>query len=452
MMADANNEIIYLNSAVIEMFGKAEADIQMELSHFNVESLMGNNLSSFQAGGAQKEFWKDPNSQLLLGKRIFDVVANPVNGEDGELLGIVVEWTDRTAEVAIEKEVENLIISAQQGDLSQRMNMQGKTGFFNSLSQGMNQLLDVVSSAFEDVAEVMGGMAKGDLQRNMSGTYSGMFGKVKDDVNGTINQFRSTISNIRESVDTITSGADDIASGNNNLSSRTEQQASSLEETAAALEELTATVRQNADNAQKANQLSTGARAKAQEGGQVVDRATQAMDEINESSAKIAEIIAVIDEIAFQTNLLALNASVEAARAGEQGRGFSVVATEVKNLAQRSATSAREIKDLIQDSVAKVGVGTDLVKESGQTLKEIVEAVQDVGSIVSEIADASQEQSTGIDQVNKAVTSMDQMTQQNAALAEEASAASVSMNQQANDMSRQVDFFKISNSSLKVVD
>jgi len=217
-----------------------------------------------------------------------------------------------------------------------------------------------------------------------------------------------------------------------------------LEETSASMEEMTSTIKQNADNAKQANQLAMAAREVAEKGGSVTLHAVEAMDEINKSSKKIADIINVIDEIAFQTNLLALNAAVEAARAGEQGRGFAVVASEVRNLAGRSATAAKEIKTLINESVQKVSDGSDLVNQSGQTLDEIVGSVKRVTDIISEISAASQEQASGIDQVNKAVVQMDQSTQQNAALVEESTSASQSMRQQASQLLAQVGFFKMS--------
>ncbi len=252
------------------------------------------------------------------------------------------------------------------------------------------------------------------------------------------------VADVRMSSESVGSAAKQISAGNNDLSQRTQEQASALEETASSMEEMTSTVKQNADNARQANQLAAGARAQAEKGGGVVAKAVDAMNEITHSSKKIADIIGVIDEIAFQTNLLALNAAVEAARAGEQGRGFAVVASEVRNLAQRSAASAKEIKDLINDSVEKIKAGSELVDASGKTLTEIVDAVKKVTDIVAEIAAASQEQSAGIEQVNKAVMQMDEMTQQNAALVEEAAAASKSMEEQAQRLVQQISFFRTS--------
>ncbi|MCP3998012.1 MAG: methyl-accepting chemotaxis protein, partial [bacterium] len=257
-----------------------------------------------------------------------------------------------------------------------------------------------------DTVRVFGAMAEGDMTETIDAEYQGAFGQLKRDANATTEKLTEVIGGISTASETVHTGADEISQGNANLSQRTEEQASSLEETASSMEEMTSTVKQNADNARQANQLAGGAREQAEIGGEVVGKAITAMDEINDSSKKIADIIGVIDEIAFQTNLLALNAAVEAARAGEQGRGFAVVATEVRNLAQRSATAAKEIKALIQDSATKVEGGSKLVNDSGETLKQIVTSVKKVSDIIAEIAAASNEQATGIEQVNKAIMQM----------------------------------------------
>ena len=285
--------------------------------------------------------------------------------------------------------------------------------------------------------------ADGDLSQRASISSKDELGQLGQAMNTMLDNIANVVGEVRQAAEHVSTGSAEISQGNEDLSQRTSAQAGALEETSASMEEMTSTIKQNADNAKQANQLAVTAREVAEKGGAVTDKAVNAMDEINKSSKKIADIINVIDEIAFQTNLLALNAAVEAARAGEQGRGFAVVASEVRNLAQRSATAAKEIKTLINESVQKVGDGSDLVNQSGQTLAEIVDSVKRVTDIIAEISAASQEQASGIDQVNKAVMQMDQGTQQNAALVEQATSASQSMKQQAGALLDQVAFFKV---------
>ncbi|MCF8581981.1 methyl-accepting chemotaxis protein [Enterobacter ludwigii] len=292
-------------------------------------------------------------------------------------------------------------------------------------------------------------IASGDLVKRIEVEGANEMGELADSLRHMQGELVRTVGDVRNGANAIYSGASEIAMGNNDLSSRTEQQAASLEETAASMEQLTATVKQNAENARQASHLALSASETAQKGGKVVDNVVQTMRDIAGSSQKIADIISVIDGIAFQTNILALNAAVEAARAGEQGRGFAVVAGEVRNLAQRSAQAAREIKSLIEDSVGRVEVGSTLVESAGETMGEIVNAVTRVTDIMGEIASASDEQSRGIDQVGLAVAEMDRVTQQNASLVEESAAAAAALEEQASRLTQAVAVFRIQQEQMK---
>jgi len=448
MLADTDRNIIYMNKNAQKLFTETQNTISQHLPGFDPENLLGSNIDVFHKHPAHQQQLLDNlnstyQSEINIGDMTMKIITNPVVNEQGERLGTAVEWSNRTQEVAVEKEIDQLVESARNGDLSGRIDISNKNGFFKQLGNGFNALLDELASVFDDIALTMSKVANGDLTHTIDKNYRGTFGSVKDDINKTINNLSGVLASLMNAAESINSTSGEISSGNTNLSSRTEQQAASLEETASSMEQLTSTVRNNADNAQQANQVFMSARHSAEKGGTVVSDAINAMNEISTASDKIAEIIGVIDDIAFQTNLLALNASVEAARAGEQGRGFAVVATEVRNLASRSAEAAKQIKTLIQDSVDKVQSGTELVNQSGHTLEAIVTEVKKVSDIVAEIAAASAEQSQGIDQVNAAVTAMDELTQQNAALAEQTSAASANMSERAEEMKNKVSFFRV---------
>ena len=324
---------------------------------------------------------------------------------------------------------------------------------FGALGAGM--LLAVLMAFFlirsivgtlNRAVRVANAISQGQLGHNIVTRRKDELGRLLEAFRLMDERLTLTVGEVRRGSDAVSTAAQQIAHGNDDLSQRTQEQASSLEETASSMEEMTSTVKQNAENASHANQLARGAREQAERGGEVAGKAIIAMSEINASSSKIADIVGLIQEIAFQTNLLALNAAVEAARAGEQGRGFAVVATEVRSLAQRSAGAAKEIKGLISDSAEKVRSGSELVNQSGKALAEIVDSVKKVTDIVAEIAAASQEQSAGIDQVNNAVMQMDEMTQQNAALVEEAAAAARAMQEQAGELTQQVGFFQLGGS------
>ena len=403
VLADPEHRIIFLNDAARVTFERHAAEIRSSLPAFEAARLRGSSLATLAADPAGERRILDALTaerveERTLGGLCFRTVTNSVTGERGERLGTVMEWTQRTQEVRVEEELQGVLAAVNGGDLSRRIDLTHKSGFFEALGAGVNRLA-------ESLVEI--------------------------------------VSRVKSAGREIALGAEEITAGNSNLSLRTEEQASSLEETASSMEEMTTTVKQNADNAAQANQLAVAARDQAEQGGAVVGKAVEAMSGINDSAKKIADIIGVIDEIAFQTNLLALNAAVEAARAGEQGRGFAVVASEVRSLAGRSATAAKEIKSLIEDSVRKVEDGSGLVTQSGRTLGEIVTSVKKVSDIVAEIAAASREQSSGIEQVNRAVVSMDELTQQNAALVEQATAASQSMTGQVRELNEMIAHYDL---------
>ncbi|MGH8261014.1 MAG: methyl-accepting chemotaxis protein [Steroidobacteraceae bacterium] len=402
--------------------GKAQAVIEFELdgtirtANQNFLAILGYTLDELRGrphalliepgsreGGEQQALWArlgrgeyDAGQYKRIGKGGREVWIqasyNPILDAAGRVFKIVQYATDITAQVRFSGELQRavqethaVVAAAAEGDLTRRLSPDGKSGALATLTQGVNALLDVVSS---------------------------LVGRIQD-VTGEVQ-----------------SGAEQIGSGNADLAHHAEEQASSLKQAALLMESMAGSVKQTAENAARANELVTAARDRAERGGTVVGAAVEAMGGINDASKKIADIIGVIDAIAFQTNLLALNAAVEAARAGEQGRGFAVVASEVRNLAGRSATAAKEIKTLIQDSVARVGEGSHLVEESGRSLAEIVEAVRKATELVAQIATASRDQSSGIEHASRTVMQMESMTQQNAALVEEAAAASESIVEQ----------------------
>lgn len=448
MMADADGIIVYVNPALHKMLSRRETQIKTALPQFDMQSLVGSNIDVFHKNPAhQRNILADTSkfplqANIAVAELHFILTAVALKDEYGKSLGTAVQWVDATDEKGAQGQIESLIAAATSGDLSNRIDTSRYDGFSRTVGEGINGLMDAIVRPVDEAMDVVMALAKGDISKSMSGDYCGQFSDLSKAMNESMANLRSMVGEIRTASNNVFTAAREIAQGNDDLSQRTESQASSLEQTASAMEELTATVQENAKSATQATEKANGAMQKARNGGDVVKNAVTAMQDITKSSKKIADIIGVIDEIAFQTNLLALNAAVEAARAGEQGRGFAVVAAEVRNLAQRSASAAKEIKGLINDSVDAVEKGTRLVDDSGDTFEELVGAVQEVVSRVSSIDSASREQSTGITEVSKSVSQMDEMTQQNAALVEEASASSKSMEEQAQSLLKQISFFR----------
>jgi methyl-accepting chemotaxis protein len=449
MMIDRDLKITWANAATINLLRRRESDLRKVYPRFEPGRLIGTCIDEFHKHPEhQRRLLANPDNlphkaDIKVGPMTFQINVTAMRDAKGDYIGNALEWGDVSDQRDAQSQIQAMIASAVAGELDTRIDATNYDGFMKSVGEAVNTLMDSVVRPVRETIRVVEALSRGDLTKSIEGEFQGEFGTLRDQLNGTVDSLRNLVTQINQASGAIDTASADISEGNTNLNKRTQEQSSALEETAASLEEMTATVKQNAANATQANQLAAGARESAEKGGQVVSAAVSAMDAITESSKKVADIIGVIEQIAFQTNMLALNAAVEAARAGDQGRGFAVVAAEVRNLAQRSAAAAKEIKGLIQDSQEKVDQGAKLVNRSGETLQEIVGSVKKVTDIVGEINAASDEQATGIDQINSAVAQMDKSTQQNAAMVEEAAAAAESMNEQARSLTELVSFFQV---------
>lgn len=448
MIADADLNIIYMNESQVTMMRAAESDLKKELSNFDVNNLIGQNIDGFHKNPAhQRNMLANLNGKyetsITVGPRTFDLIAIPLFNEAKERIGFSVEWQDKTAELLVAQEINNIIDDASNGELNNRIDLKGKEGFFREVSEGVNNLAEVMQKVATDLAGNLKRLSEGDLTAKITEDYQGLFKQLKDDYNATSEKLAQIVGTIKEISVDVKGNSDEMAESSAGLANRAEEQASTLEETAASMEELTSTVKTNADNAQEANDAAIKTRSIAEQGSKVANDAGQAMEKINDSSKQITEIINVIDEIAFQTNLLALNAAVEAARAGDAGRGFAVVAQEVRTLAQRSAQSSKDIKALIDDSSKQVSGGVDLVQKAVQSLQDIYEAINNVSGTVGQIASASGEQATSLDELNQAIMEMDSATQQNASMAQQSRNISQIMQEKSLELAEMVAFFKI---------
>ena len=448
MIADSAHHVVYVNAAAQRMLQQAATGLRLRQPDFDAACLVGTDMERLLGAGESAGMpplgaATGQTADLQLGDRHIAVSVNAVIAESGARIGDVAELRDRTVEHQTQNEIGELVRAAAAGHFDRRIGLDGKDGFFRDLALGLNALVETTDRGLGDVARLLDAVAAGDLTRTIAADYQGAFGQIKAGANSTVGQLKEVVARIKESAESIDVAAKEIAAGNLDLSTRTEQQASSLEETSGSMEQLNVTVKRNASNAGQANDLARASNSAAVEGGRIVTAVVQTMSGMRESSRRIADIVGVIDDIAFQTNILALNAAVEAARAGTQGQGFAVVASEVRKLAQRSATAAKEIRELIADSVGRVDAATRLADEAGRTTDEVVTSFRRVSELVTGIADASREQSVGIDQVTVAVGQMDEVTQRNAALVEQAAAAAARLEQEAHQLVETVAGFRL---------
>jgi len=434
MIANAGNEIIYMNETVTAMMQRNESELRKALPSFDAHRLLGQNIDVFHKNPAHQQgllsgLRETYRTQIPVGSLHFSLNASPIFDADGVRMGTVVEWADRTQEVATEREVADLVLAAAHGDFSGRLSTDGKTGFFMSLGAGMNQLLNTSEQGLTDVADVLAAFAEGDLTKRIERNYSGLFGKVKDSANSTAENLSRVMGEVRAAADALTGAANQVSATAQSLSQAASEQAASVEETTESIDVMSASISQNSDNAKVTDGMATKTSKEAVDGGGAVSQTLVAMKQI---AAKIG----IVDDIAYQTNLLALNAAIEAARAGEHGKGFAVVAAEVRKLAERSQLAAKEIGELAGNSV-------HTAERAGRLLDAIVPSIQRTSELVQEIAAASAEQSESVTQIGGAMGQLSKATQQNASASEQLAATSEELSGQAEQLQQSIAFFNI---------
>ena len=447
MIADPNLDIVYVMPALERSLAQSADYWSRQPEPVDARDLVGKNIDVFHKdpGRIRKMLsaMTEPYStRISFDGRTFGLHAMPIFDDAGARTGYVVEWTEKTEEIAKAQRITEVIEAVAAGDFSRSLPDSLATPETRGMIDGLNRICRVVDGYFGRLGDSLGALAEGDLTRRMPMEGEGRFRELAQDVNSTLDRLGGLIAEVKSTGRSLGSATRQIADSSGDLSSRAESQAASLEQTAATMHEMASTVRSNADNAERSAATARDASGQAGEGREIVTEAVAAMDRIEKSAARISEITALIDSIAFQTNLLALNASVEAARAGEAGKGFAVVASEVRLLAQRSAEAARDIKGLIAESSGAVSEGVTLVQRTGAALEKLSSGIAEVAAKVEDITAATREQSSGVEEISAAVTRMDELTQQNAALAEESAGAARALDGQAERLFELVAAFR----------
>lgn len=446
MVVDAEGIIQYSNKATDNLLHRFATALQRHKPDFSPSGVHGSHFSDFHKNPLKvrelvANLKGEHRAQIQLGDLHFLLIANPMLDDNGERLGTFVQFIDRTIQMNAEKEVAEIVHAAAAGDFSKRIVEADKAGFMLQMAQGLNNVLATSEQALGEIRRILKGLAEGDVSQTIEADFQGVFADLKNDTNLTIEQLRGIIARIREASDCINTAAHKISSSNENLLKRTSEQASSLEGTAVNIAKLAESVRQTTENAMQANSVAFEAYESAGRGGEVVAQAVANMKAITERNKEVGEITSLIDAIAFQTNLLALNAAIEAARAGEHGRGFSVVAGEVRALAQRAATAAKQIKDVINNTIGRVEEGAKLVESTGATITDLVSQVQRVTAIILSSASTNSEHSDSVQKVSETIAKIDQVTQQNAGLFAEVTATAQSLEEQAKALVSAVSVF-----------
>ncbi|MCX7273234.1 MAG: methyl-accepting chemotaxis protein [Burkholderiales bacterium] len=434
MIANSSNEIVYMNGTVTEMMTRNDAELRKVLPQFDSRRLIGQSIDIFHKNPAHQRgmlsaLRSTHRTQIKVGDLTFGLVASPIVDAKGERMGTVVEWADRTAEVAVEREVAGVVEGAVQGDFTRRVVEEGKQGFFAALARNINQLMGTSEVGLNEVVRVLSALTRGDLTQRIDGDYAGTFGRLRDDANATCEKLTEIIGEVRSAADALTGASEQVSSTAQSLSQGASEQAAGVEQTSASVEQMSGSITQNTENALVTDGMASKAAQEATQGADAVIKTVEAMKQIG---AKIG----IVDDIAYQTNLLALNAAIEAARAGEHGKGFAVVAAEVRNLAERSQVAAQEIGQLAGSSIT-------VAERAGKLLEEMVPSIRKTSELVQEITASSKEQATGVAQINTAMSQLNQTTQQNASASEELAATAEEMSGQAEQLQQLMGFFHL---------